>query len=379
MRPLAPVAGVPRILALALCAAGGACADPEPSTGQEGTSGATTGTGAGTGTTVGTATTGGSGTETGAGTDTASGSPRDAILQDRCADARTVGAGRWYGTLADHRSSEGGSCGLGGPDAFVGLEVPIRADLRVFAQADVWIPRVGVYAGPCGNDWAHRGLACTRGLPQWIQDLPAGTELHVVVGTDPDDPVLERARQEEDASNLLTFALDLAFRPVLAEGEGCAGTGRCEAGTVCTSGESPGSETCVAVEGDTCGRAVDVELGPGSTFVLVDPARPYADHHAHGCVGARRPEKVFRLRWAPGATGSAQRLTVTADAADVGLALRTPECAVEQEVACATGQDGPARLEAGLGSAGVAYLFVELRADVEDTPVVELRIDLEAT
>lgn len=331
---------------------------------------------------------GGTGTETGGGegTDTGSGSPQDAVLQDRCDDARTVGAGRWQGTLLGHRSSEGGACGLEGPDAFVRVVVPTRSDLRVEAWADHFVPRVGVLEGPCTPNWSARGRLCTRGLPGWVPDLPAGTELHVSVGADPEDPVLDL--DPEEVGDRLGVALGVTFRPILAQGADCSsGKGRCEAGTICAEaggamGEDPGGDAppgeprrCLVVPGDTCGRAVEVEIGEQPTVLAVDPNVPYGDAYAHGCGGARRPDAVFRLL--PRGIPNPAVLRVEVDRPGIGLAVRAPSCAAADERGCAAAVDGVNRLELPLQTGIAPYLFVELPvgADAAEEPV-ELSISL---
>src|SRR5690606_4354372 len=86
---------------------------------------------------------------------------------DQCGLAPTIGAGRHEGTLRGKASELDGACGLGGPDAFLRLDVPRRSDVRLQAYGVGLVPRVGALPHTCATDWTSRTLACTQGVGTW--------------------------------------------------------------------------------------------------------------------------------------------------------------------------------------------------------------------
>jgi hypothetical protein len=327
--------------------------------------------------------------ETDAGTDVPSGTtgdahgtttddePLDHSPADQCAAAPRVGAGRYLGSLRDKSSDRGGACGLGGPDAFVTLEVPRRVDVRVRARGVDFDPVVGVRSPRCAHDWSTQ-LLCTHGFEGWVLDVPAGGALLVSVGIAPDDPALASSAIA-GVADPLDFRLDLELRNVLLEGERCtpASRGRCVSGTACVS-EDPSASSdgtaesprCLAIEGDTCASAIPLALELGTTVVTIDRNAVQTDAHAHSCGGARRPERVLHLGL-PGDLEAGARLRARTLAPDVLLALRGPGCIIEEEIACSPGgEDGSVVVVEDLFAVRTSgpYLFVELpRVAPEET------------
>jgi hypothetical protein len=309
-----------------------------------------------------------------------------------------VGVGRFLGTLADKNPSLGGACGRGGPDAFFRVVVPLRADVGMEAVGVGFTPRIGVLSGGCIDDWQTNGLLCTRGMSGWITDLAPGTELVVAIGTDPDDPALD-AEPSPGEPDPLAFAIDVAMRSVLEAGELCmpSSRGRCVTGTACLRrGEGSGLDTtangsatvattttsgtnganttttvdagstggpwrCTTLEADTCANAEIVSVGTDGATVVIDPARPQTDAHHHSCMGARSPERVFRLELSPDIRPETA-LRLALDDPDAALAVRLPGCSAADEIAC-----GEAGVQVtiddaqGIAAAGlVPHVFVEL-------------------
>lgn len=306
-----------------------------------------------------------SSTDEGADASTSGGVELGDDASDRCEAAPVIGAARHYGTLRGKGTELDGACGLGGPDAFLRLDVPRRSDVWVQAHGVGFEPRVGVLPDGCSADWAHRTLLCTEGIGGWLLDVAAGSSLVVSVGVAEDHPVLDEPPRLI-GPDPLEFALDVELRNVLEPGETCLpqGAGRCGSGTACMTvpppeddpDATPGPSVCVVLPGDTCQSAEPLAIPTGMTVVELDPTTPQTDAHVQSCGGARRRERVLRLDL-PGAGPHA--LEVRSDHPGVGLALRAPGCSPEQERACVDPDAPPAVLVAEVGGA-VAFLFVEL-------------------
>lgn len=285
---------------------------------------------------------------------------------DLCRDAPSVDAGRHYGTLRGNLSVLSGACGGGGPDAFVLLDVPIRADVELSAVGVGFSPKVGVLGAGCSDDWSRATLACTQGIGTWLLDVAAGSQLLVSVGIDPDDPMLQLPAPAE-GDDPLNFALDIALRTVLEAGEQCepASRGRCGIGTACVAPDSdkPGMTdppVCTAIEGDTCALAPRLPVGFGTTLVQISPAVPHTDAHAHTCTGAHRPERVVALDLP--ASEVARRLVVTSKSEAIGLAIRAASCVSEAERDCAAPSAGGVQVQAEIAATDDdrVFVFVEL-------------------
>ena len=292
---------------------------------------------------------------------------------DQCGLAPTIGAGRHEGTLRGKASELDGACGLGGPDAFLRLDVPRRSDVRLQAYGVGLVPRVGALPHTCATDWTSRTLACTQGVGTWLLDVAAGSSLVISVGADEDLPVLKQAPPME-GPDPLAFVLDVELRNVLEPGEPCepATRGRCGTGTLClpepppedAPDAEPGPAMCVPLLADTCQTAEPWPIGPGVNRVEIDPATPQTDAHAHSCGGARRRERVLQLRLPE---GGPHALEIRADRPEVGLAVRAPGCLPSDERGCVDpdplAPDAPPVLGAVELSDPEAFLFVELPAE----------------
>ena len=277
--------------------------------------------------------------------------------QNTCGAAPLVGAGRWPGTLHERSRDLGGACGLGGPDAFFRVAVPWRADVRVSAVGDGFVPRVGAIDDGCFDDWAHRQLLCTEGVGGWISDLAAGSEFVIAVGSDPKRLEAAVAAGYED----LRFEVEVIMRPVLGPHQPCqpGSGGRCASGSACLDGE--GGWTCTPLVADTCDSAQAIVVAAGETTVMIDPGQMHTDAHAHGCGGARQRERVLDVSW-PSSLAADAALTIRSENPDVGLAMRAPSCIVADEVACVdAGTRDASVLIDHLPSHGTrGFLFVEL-------------------
>lgn len=293
------------------------------------------------------------------------GQPEELRPSDLCSEAPIVSSGRWPGTLALASGEFGGACGEGGRDVFYKVQVPFRADLRVEAFGVGFVPRVGLLPQECLPD---REFSCAEGLPALVPDVPAGSEVVIAIGIDPDDPALEGPSEFDDP---LAFAVDVNLRRVLMEGEFCLPPqrGRCVSGTACLPGEDdePGEEAfrCRAVPGETCAEPIDWDAGDP---LVIDSSEVHSDDHDHSCTGLRRPERVMRLSLGAEVDG-AGALEISSDRSDVGLALRAPGCFEQDEIAC-TAEGSTQTIElvdpGGYRLAGVdPLLFVELPDDPE--------------
>lgn len=284
------------------------------------------------------------------------------IPGDRCGDPITAAIGSFVVTLHDAASDLDGACGLGGPDVFARLGIARRADLRVSARGRGFVPRVGILGG-CTHDWEGHTLGCSDGLPTTVLDMPAGSDVLLAIGIAADDPVLATADGDDD----LLVEVQTSLRPVLSLGERCAeDRGRCETGTSCTPADD-GVARCVAIAGDTCASAEVVVLTAGEPqSIAIDPAIVQTDAHAHGCIGARRPDRVLRLELPPSLPADSS-LAITTDALEIGLAARGPGCLASDEIACAVPTAAGTALVvddvgAVLGAGRTVFAFVELPA-----------------
>lgn len=276
---------------------------------------------------------------------------------DRCADAPVLTQSTWRGSLWNADAEAGGACGRGGPEVFVRVSTPVRADLEVEARGNGFTPRIDIRDRGCDDDGV---LACATGLPAQVLELAAGAEAWIAIGIDPADPRLEEANDLEG----LSFELTTRWRDVVARGDGCGlpGQGRCETGTACIAA-ADGSQRCQTVLGDTCASAIPVVLSQdGASTVTIDPASPHDDAHAHSCAGARRPEAVLLVSWDAPADGGDLLLTASSEAADVALAIRSPGCLAADERACvdASPAAAPRTLQVDAAGLASAFVFIEL-------------------
>ncbi|PCC69535.1 hypothetical protein SAMN02745121_06342 [Nannocystis exedens] len=303
---------------------------------------------------------------------------------DACPDALLVSHGRYRGNLRAMKPDDatGGVCGGGGADGFLRVEVPVRADLRVAARGVGFVPRLSFAPDDC---LGGREIACAADAPLELRDLAGGTVLRLAVGIDP--TVFSDLKQKpapEDDPDPLSFDLEIGLTRVLDAGEVCepASRGRCVAGTLCMTSAPGEPPACTTLPADTCSTALrtPVVLGDaGEAALVVDPALPQTDAHAHSCGGAGLRERVLQLDLP--AVPPARALEITVSRPDVGLAVRTPGCLATDEVACAAGIGAPARVVidrlAARRAAGIApYLFVELPPDSERDPAFTLNLRL---
>ena len=298
---------------------------------------------------------------------------------DLCDDAPSVPTGRTLGTLRGASPVLGGACGNGGPEVFVVIDVPRRSDVELTAFGMNFQPRIGVLREGCVGDWVDRALLCAPEGPGWVLDVAEGTALTVAVGIDPDDPAREIIPTE--GNEPLAFALDVRLRSVLEPGENCGGgLGRCVSGSACLPGPDGDAPRCFELDGDTCQSADEQPISLGTQSLQIDRATLQTNAHEHSCAGARRPERVVRLRFDDDIDGQALRLR--ADDRDVALALRAPGCGLAEEIACAPDDDAGAQvsvadLGAALGGGDSAFLFVELPASGGDgDPSVTIEVEL---
>lgn len=317
---------------------------------------------------------------------------------DGCADAPTVVQGRYAGTLRDRQSDPtiGGVCGGGGPDVFLRVQVPLRADLRVEARGNGFTPRVSL--APLGCLGAPM-LACSADGIAALDDLAGGTIVTLAIGVDA-DTFAALPEPSADEPDPLDFVVDVAMTRVLARGELClpAARGRCTSGTLCmpelttadTDGDSDsdtagGDEDdarwlCTTLPGDSCDAPdpVTVELSAGVGVLTVDPDRLQTDAHHHSCTGGGTRERVMRLRL-PGGLEPQYDLQIHADRPEVGLAVRAPGCLASDELACEAPSAGGSRVTiaapGALQRADIEpYLFVELPAPGVLTEPVTLHL-----
>lgn len=305
---------------------------------------------------------------------------------ETCEEAPAIAQGRFAGTLRDRKPDPviGGVCGGGGPDVFLRIEVPLRADLRVEARGNGFTPRVSLAPLGC---LAAPMLACGADGIAELADLGEGTMVSMAIGVDePTFLELSEVAAPSEGEDPLGFVVRVAMKRVLPTGEVCRPVerGRCASGTLCmpevlaVEGEEDGAEgasdteeaeprwLCTTVPGDRCDdpERVTVKLSAGEGTLMVDPDAPQTDAHRHGCTGAGTRERVMRLRL-PDGLGPFDSLQIRSDRPEVGLALRAPGCLASDELDCAGPSAAGSRvvIEAPdeLERAGVEpYLFIEL-------------------
>jgi len=321
--------------------------------------------------------------------------PQLQVPSESCAAAPAVGQGRFAGTLRDRGSDPAldGVCGGGGPDVFLRVEVPVRADLRVEARGVGFTARVGL--APPGCQKAPM-LVCDGSGVAELEDLSEGTVVTLAIGVDPEVfATLSGVAVAEGEPDPLAFTVDVGMRRVLAAGEACMPDvrGRCGAGTLClpaisaadtdSDGEADENSpwTCTPVAGAGCldPEDVAVQLLAGVGSISVDPEQPQGDVHRHSCTGADMRERVLRLTM-PTELGPHDSLEIRVERPEVGLALRAPGCLASDELACMAPRPSGAQVviaePRALRQAGVdPYLFVELpEPGVLEEPVqVQLR------
>lgn len=294
------------------------------------------------------------------------------IPSDECSRAPAVAQGRFSGSLraVSSDSGTGGVCGGGGPDVFLQIEVPLRADLRVEARGNGFTPRVslapmGCLAGPplvCGAD----GIVA-------LTDLSAGTVIDLAIGVDAARfAALSDVVAPPDGDDPLDFVVDVAMTRVLATDAVCVPTalGRCSSGSLCLPAPIADDEderwVCTDVPANRCEdpEQVTVQLVEEVGTVLVDPNQPQTDAHSHSCTGEGTRERVLRLAL-PASLGARDSLKIWAEQPEIGLALRAPGCLLSDELDCSppspAGSQVVIAAPAELQQAGVKpYLFVEL-------------------
>ena len=212
------------------------------------------------------------GEESGTGTEDDTGGYEEVFGEDVCSAAPVVSTGRWRGNLRDAAEDLGGACEQGGPDVFFRVELSTPADLTVHARGVGFTPRVGVLPTSCV---AGREIACTEGLPTTLTDLPAGTELLVAVGIDPESPALDEPEPAPDSGSgdPLAFELELSVRRILQPGALCQPSplGRCATGSTCREDPEEGAWRCETLGADTC--ATRGPRGDSGGVSLEHPAR----------------------------------------------------------------------------------------------------------
>jgi len=321
------------------------------------------------------------------GDETAANDPQLQVPSESCSAAPAVGQGRYAGTLRERGPDPAldGVCGGGGPDVFLRVEVPMRADLRIEARGVGFTPRVSLAPPGCLK---APMLVCDDGGVAGLDDLSEGTVVTLAIGVDPEVfATLSEVAIEEGEADPLGFTVDVGMRRVLAAGEVCMPDvrGRCGAGTVCmaeisaadtdTDAEADSPWTCTPAAGDGCidPEEVEVQLVDDVDSIVIDPDRPQSDVHRHSCTGEGMRERVLRLMLPELDPQDALELHVAQ--AEVGLALRAPGCLVGDELACMAPRPSGAQVVLAapeqLRQAGVApYLFVELpEPGVLDEPV----------
>jgi hypothetical protein len=277
---------------------------------------------------------------------------------ETCRTAWTVDPGLHHGTLRDRAEDLEGACGHGGPDTFLRIAIPYRADLWVEAEGVGFVPHVGVLPGTCLEAWGYLSLGCSTGAGVWIPDLPGGAAPILSIGYPDFDPATDAVAL--GGPDPLDFRVRTELRRVLEAGERCepAALGRCGSPTVCLPGFD-GISRCTALPGDTCASALPVAVPLGISTVTIPGSALHSDAHEHSCGGARHPEAVYALALEALPLGGTLRVST---AAPVGLALRGADCAPTGELACATA--GPAGSEIVVdlpASSGSSFLlFVEL-------------------
>lgn len=321
------------------------------------------------------------------GDDTAANDPQLQVPSESCAAAPAVGQGRYAGSLRERGPDPAldGVCGGGGPDVFLRVEVPMRADLRIEAIGVGFTPRVSLAPPGCLK---APMLVCDDGGMAGLDDLSEGTVVTLAIGVDPEVfATLSEAPIKDGEADPLAFTVDVGMRRVLAAGEVCMPDvrGRCGAGTVClpeisaadtdTDAGADAPWTCTPAAGDGCldPEEVEVQLVDDVGSIVIDPDQPQGDVHRHSCTGDGMRERVLRLRLPELDLQDTLQLHVAQP--EVGLALRAPGCLGSDELACMAPRPSGAQVVLTapelLRQAGVApYLFVELPdPGVLDEPV----------
>ncbi|MBK7828046.1 hypothetical protein [Nannocystis sp.] len=307
--------------------------------------------------------------------------PSESLLpSDTCSQAPPVGQGRFSGTLRDRDSDSriGGVCGAGGPDVFLRIEVPLRADLRVEARGNGFTPRVSLAPLGCLKGSM---LACGADGVVGLTDLEEGTVLDLAIGIDQASfMALSDVAAPLEGDDPLDFEVDVGMTRVLGRDEVCrpAARGRCSSGTLCmpalkTVDDDPENDdawVCTAVPANSCEdpERVTVVLVDGAGTLSVDPDQPQTDAHHHSCTGEGTRERVLRLALPPGQGllgGRESSLDIWAERPEIGLALRAPGCLASDELDCSRPAPGGSRVTIvapdELERVGVEpYLFVEL-------------------
>jgi len=328
------------------------------------------------------------GSSTGMATEGAA-TPDEQVPSAACEDAPRAVQGRFSGTLrGDEKGPDsGGVCGSGGPDRFLRVMVPARADVRVEARGNGFVPRVSLT--PAGCVGSPR-LVCSADGFAALDDVAEGTELVLTIGADPAVfTALVANEVPEDGTDPLGFVVDIGLGPVLVADEVCMPDvlGRCASGTLCMPprAEDDGWR-CTALAGDSCAdpERVSLTLEDGVGTLVVDPNLPQSDAHRHSCTGGGTRERVLQLRL-PAGLRPQDALRIRSDRPEVGLAVRAPGCLGSDELDCGAPHMGGTQVmieaPASLHAAEVMpYLFVELPEPgvLEDPVVLQVRVVLHA-
>ncbi len=317
------------------------------------------------------------------------------VPSEDCAGAPGVAQGSFAGSLRDRTPDPviGGVCGGGGPDVFLRVEVPLRADLRVEARGNGFTPRVSL--APVGCLSAPM-LTCGADGVVELADLEEGTMVNLAIGLDAGTfATLGELPLPDDGVDPLGFVVDVGMTRVLARGEACrpAARGRCAAGSLCmqevlvADTDAPDDVdavdevwSCTPLEGDSCidPERAAVQLVDGEGTLIVDPDLPQSDAHHHSCTGEGTRERVIRLRL-PAGLGMHSSLQIRTERPEIGLALRAPGCLASEEQACAPPSPAGSQVTIAapdeLQREGVEpYLFVEMPEPGVLTEPVTLRL-----
>ena len=300
------------------------------------------------------------------------------IPSDACPAAPRVAQGRFSGTLrASSTDPEmDGVCGGGGPDVFLRIAVPLRADLRVEARGNGFTPRVGLASTGC---LAAPMLKCGADGIVALTDLGEGTVLDLAIGVDEAEFVaLSAVDAPSEGDDPLEFEVDVSMTRVLATGEVClpAARGRCSSGTLCmlepqavdADPEEDERWVCTDVPANSCEdpERVMVQLVDDDGAVSVDPDQPQTDVYSHSCTGQGTRERVLRLTLPAALADSVQHsLQIWTEQPEIGLALRAPGCLASDELDCSPPSPAGSQVTIAapdelLRSGVQPYLFVEL-------------------
>ena len=315
--------------------------------------------------------------------------PSEHAPAGHCDDAPRAEQGRYAGTLRGEAEQPQGDgvCGSGGPDQFLSVLVPARADLRIEARGNGFVPWVSL--APAGCLAAPQTVCGVDGFAV-LDDVAAGTELVLTIGADPAlFAAMAAIEPPADGPDPLDFVVDIGMNPVLAADDVCMPQvlGRCATGTLCMP---PRSEDdgwrCTELEGDRCAdpERVTLELVDGVGTLVVDPNLPQSDAHRHSCTGGGTRERVMQIRL-PADLRGRDSLQIRSERSEVGLAVRAPGCLAGDELDCGAPAVGGTQVmivkPAALQAAGVEpYLFVELpeQGVLEDPVELQVRVVLHA-